>query len=199
MQVNNEECKLKWNQFLEGDSDAYGWIYTAHIRALYAYGRHFTPDAELVKDCIQEVFTAIYKKRRTLLTPDNVKLYLFISLKNRLLNALCKKQLQTPDADPETLTFLVDTTAEDELIRHETRLIQQSEIRRILSILTPRQREIIYYRFVEELSYEEICRLMDLNYQSAHNLIQRSLKKIRENYDNPLLFILLLTLYLRQG
>lgn len=107
MQVKNEECKLKWNQFLKGDSDAYGWIYTSHIQALYAYGRHFTSDTELVKDCIQEVFTAIYKKRRSLPTPDNVKLYLFISLKNSLLNAMCKKQTHVREADPEQLTFQI--------------------------------------------------------------------------------------------
>ena len=47
-------------------------------------------------------------------------------------------------------------------------------------MLTPRQREIIYYRFIEEMEYDEICQIMDINYQSAYNLLQRSLQKSKE-------------------
>lgn len=47
----------------------------------------------------------------------------------------------------------------------------------MMKILTPRQREVIYYRFIEELSYDDICQIMGLNYQSAYNLLQRSLQK----------------------
>ncbi|MCD7931127.1 MAG: hypothetical protein LUH15_07045 [Tannerellaceae bacterium] len=34
---------------------------------------------------------------------------------------------------------------------------------------------------MQELEYDQICELMDLNYQSARNLLQRSLKKIKEH------------------
>lgn len=47
--------------------------------------------------------------------------------------------------------------------------------------LTDRQREVIYHRFIEELSMEEIGVLMQMNTQSVQNLIQRSLKKMRES------------------
>ncbi|MEG1008032.1 MAG: sigma-70 region 4 domain-containing protein, partial [Bacteroides sp.] len=56
--------------------------------------------------------------------------------------------------------------------------------------LSPRQREIIYYRFYEDLQYDEICRLMDLNYQSAYNLFQRSLIKLRESSGLSVLFFI---------
>ncbi|MDR1583512.1 MAG: sigma-70 region 4 domain-containing protein, partial [Prevotellaceae bacterium] len=40
-------------------------------------------------------------------------------------------------------------------------------VSRTMEQLTPRQREILYYRYVEELSYDDICRLMQMNYQSV--------------------------------
>ena len=49
-------------------------------------------------------------------------------------------------------------------------------------LMSPRQREIIYYRFFEGLDYSAICELMGLNYQSAYNLLQRSLSRLREMY-----------------
>ncbi|WP_455786691.1 RNA polymerase sigma factor, partial [Parabacteroides goldsteinii] len=70
-------------------------------------------------------------------------------------------------------------------------------INEILALLTPRQKEIIYYRFIQELSMDEICILMNLNYQSAQNLIQRSLKKVRQNYDSIEVFLLILAISLK--
>lgn len=47
--------------------------------------------------------------------------------------------------------------------------------------LTERQKEIIYLRFVHDMSIDEISQIMDINTQSARNLISRSLQKLREN------------------
>ena len=74
---------------------------------------------------------------------------------------------------------------------------QQKKVKDILSILTPRQKEFIYYRFIQEMSMEDICILMDINYQSAQNLIQRSLKKIKQNHSSFGLYLLLLYLSMK--
>ncbi|MCD8269308.1 MAG: hypothetical protein LUD46_13230 [Parabacteroides sp.] len=50
---------------------------------------------------------------------------------------------------------------------------------------------------MQELSMDEICILMNLNYQSAQNLIQRSLKKIRNNYNSPEMFLLIISISLK--
>ena len=80
-------------------------------------------------------------------------------------------------------------SVEDQFIEDESLHNETHQVQKMLSVLTPRQKEIMYYRFVQELPMEDICRLMDLNYQSAQNLIQRSLKKIRETYGDLFLFL----------
>ena len=50
---------------------------------------------------------------------------------------------------------------ENDFINEEERREQINEIKKILHVLTPRQREIIYYRFIEEMEYDEICQIMD--------------------------------------
>lgn len=189
--TNSADSRIKWSEFLQGDQDAYSWIYTTHAQALYNYGLHFTVDQELVKDCIQEVFTNIYKNRKTMLLPGDVKLYLLISLKNSLFNALNKKARYT---DLESLPFLLSETVEDEFVLNEAEMLQKETVENILSILTPRQKEIMYYRFVEEMDFDKICDIMELNYHSAHNLIQRSLRKIRESYGSTLFYLFILSL-----
>ncbi|UVV76461.1 sigma-70 region 4 domain-containing protein [Bacteroides fragilis] len=46
------------------------------------------------------------------------------------------------------------------------------------SPLSPRQRERLFTIVFEGLDYSAICELMGLNYQSAYNLLQRSLSQI---------------------
>ncbi|WP_075555961.1 RNA polymerase sigma factor [Parabacteroides timonensis] len=191
-----DETKIRWRQFVSGDNDSYCWIYNTYVQILYRYGLRFTSDSEIIKDCIQEVFTSLYKNRDHLVTPENIKVYLFVSLKNCLIRTLYKESLYDREL-PENIQFSLEPTVEEVFIKNEQYTNQQRKLKEILSALPPRQKEIIYYRFIQELSMDEICILMNLNYQSAQNLIQRSLKKVRASYGSVEIFILTLSISLK--
>jgi RNA polymerase sigma factor (sigma-70 family) len=180
-----EESKMQWSRFVAGDNEAYGRLYTKYIQSLYRYGLHFTSDGEDVKDCIHDIFTHLYRNRHRLVTPDNVKVYLFVMLKNRLLRHLQNNNKYDYNEGEEEADapFLLEPTVEEEYIDLEQSVRQQKMIKKFLSVLSPRQKEIIYYRFIQEMQWDEICSLMTLNYQSAQNLLQRALQKIRKHFD----------------
>lgn len=174
--------QMIWESFLCGDDEAYTYIYRQYSQALYAYGMHFTSDKGLVEDCIQDVFIKIFQNRKHLQSTDNIKLYLFISLKNKLFNVF-RKDIKYYQIDSLEPVFTAEYTIEDEIIENEKEQFLNDKMIRMLDVLSPRQKEIIFYRFVEGLSYEEICQIMDMNYQSTQNLIQRSLKKLRTTFS----------------
>ena len=186
-----DESYIKWKLFLEGDDQAYSWIYTHYIQVLYNYGLQITPDSEIVKDCIQDVFVKIYKAKKKLTVPQNPKVYLMIALKNKIYNTFNQERLQKNYAFSLYQTE-EQLTVKNEFIDQEARHEEMNNIKRMMKILTPRQREVIYYRFIEELSYDDICQIMGLNYQSAYNLLQRSLQKIREAYGVTGIWMLIL-------
>ena len=186
-----DESYIKWKLFLEGDDQAYSWIYTHYIQVLYNYGLQITPDSEIVKDCIQDVFVKIYKAKKKLTVPQNPKVYLMIALKNNIYNTFNQERLQKNYAFSLYQTE-VQLTVKNDFIDQEARHEEMNNIKRMMKILTPRQREVIYYRFIEELSYDDICQIMGLNYQSAYNLLQRSLQKIREAYGVTGIWMLIL-------
>lgn len=184
--------QIIWENFLCGDDEAYTYIYREYSQALYAYGMHFTSDKGLVEDCIQDVFIKIFQNRRHLQSTDNIKLHLFIALKNKLFN-IFRKDIKYSQIDSLEPVFAAEYTIEDEIIENEREQFLNEKMIRMLEVLSPRQKEIIYYRFVEGLSYEEICQIMDMNYQSTQNLIQRSLKKLRTTFSQAeMQFVLLL-------
>lgn len=187
IQSDTNENLAQWQLFLQGDDEAYAWIYARHIHQLFQYGCRFCDDQEIVKDCIQNLFVDIYQKRKKLPMPDNVKVYLMTALRYNLFNVFNRMTLH--NAYITNLSFDFDLSVEDEFIEAENQISERQTIDHLLSTLSPRQREIIYYRFYEGLKYEDICQLMDLNYQSAYNLLQRSLAKLRESYGISFLFL----------
>jgi len=176
-----EESNKRWQHFLLGDNDAYSWLYKQYVQILFRYGLRFTSDSELIKDCIQELFTNLYKNRKHLgPPPDNVKVYLFISLKNNLMRAI-EKQSRFERIEHDMGSFLLEPTVEEQYIDDESHRNRRNLVEKILQVLTPRQKEIIYYRYIQELGIKDICALMQLNYQSAQNLLQRAINKMKIN------------------
>jgi len=163
---------------LNGDDKAYSMLYERYVDILFPYGMGFTPNRELVKDCIQDIFIRIFSRRKHLKKIDNVKLYLFIALKNALFNYFKRnelprqtyhKEIEFNMAEP---AFDVEFSIEDVIITSEKKEEYAERINRmILGTLTSRQKEVIYYRYIEEMDLEMICELMKMNYQSVLNLI----------------------------
>ena len=168
-----------WNNFLSGDDKAYASIYKEYVSLMFSYGMYFTSDRELVKDCIQDIFVKLYTNRSRLSQIENIKLYLYIALKNTLFNVFQKdKQLyQNDTVEP---VFSVEYTIEDRIIEDEEQAEKKETMMHLLELLTERQREVIHYRYVEELNITEISEIMKMNYQSVQNLLQRSIKKIQQ-------------------
>ena len=66
MQIQDESY-IKWKLFLEGNDEAYSWLYTHHIQLLYQYGLQITPDTEVIKDCIQDAVSYTHLTLPTIL------------------------------------------------------------------------------------------------------------------------------------
>jgi RNA polymerase sigma factor (sigma-70 family) len=177
-----ERDKALWDKILSGDDAAFATLYFLYANKLYSYGLRFTFNHELVKDCVQEIFIKLFTGRKRLNPVENVKTYLLSSMKNILFNYF-KKESNHYQIDSIEPIFYTEFTAESRLIESEQLYEKKKKIVQMLEHLTPRQREALYYRFEEGLSYEEICQLMQMNYQSVRNLIYRTLLKIRSTVE----------------
>lgn len=177
-----------WNRFLDGDREAYAYIFERYVRVLFMYGSQFTGDRELVKDCIQDVFVKIYSNRSNLRPTDNIKYYLFAALRNSLLNNLKRNKVRfggggnSDDAVKAKEQVCEDASRKIEIREEET--IMQNRVAEIMSTLTPRQKQAMHYRYIDNLSISEISDVMNMSYQAVLNTIQRALKRIRTNYLN---------------
>jgi RNA polymerase sigma factor (sigma-70 family) len=102
-------------------------------------------------------------------------------LKNTLFNVF-QKDKALYHIDTIEPVFSIEYTMEERMIADEQEKERKEIMSHILESLTPRQKEVIYYRYVEGIELDEICKLMGMNYQSVQNLIQRSIKKVRSAF-----------------
>ena len=73
---------------------------------------------------------------------------------------------------------------------------QVHQLNTLLNQLPARQREALYLRYHQQLDIDEIARLMQINPQSASNLLHRGIKHIREVWVGEIhTFALLLCVY----
>ena len=179
-QINSDT--LLWNDFIKGNEDAFRLIYNRHVQSLFKYGCNFTHDEALVRDCIHDVFIDLSKYRSGLGVTNNIKLYLFKSLKRKIIRCLSRAQ-DSVSLDSEELLFDYSVSVEEDIVSKEFERQRTLKLERAMLTLSPRQKEAIYLKFVSELSYEEIGKVMELNYQSARNLVFRGLEKLRESFS----------------
>ncbi|MDQ6477193.1 sigma-70 family RNA polymerase sigma factor [Dyadobacter sp. LHD-138] len=181
----------RWQQFTAGDKNAFGEIAECHYAALHHYGTRFTQDRELIKDCIQDLFLQIWERRDSLSVIDSIKPYLFQSLRNNLLRRI-KKQAVFSDISKNENDLLDDLSPESDWILHETDQLTTDRLAHAINLLPKRQREALYLKFYQNLSYDEIAEVMGLNRQAVANYLQYGLQKLREYWQHTIIFLTLL-------
>lgn len=120
----------------------------------------------------------IYTKQAELNHIENFKSYLFISLKNRLCDEI-RKRVYVSDAEVEELNPVSHDDVENNYLNQEREQVNNCLVKRLLNQLSPRQREALTLYYIEERKYEDICEIMNMNYQSVRNLMHRGLSKLK--------------------
>lgn len=172
--------QYRWQQFLEGTQQALSDIFLFHHDDLFRYGLKLTGNQEMVKDCIQDLFLKLWKNRRNLQMVNSVKPYLFKSLRNHLIDSIGLLKPNVPMSDEIEDHLEIIYSHEDFLIHNQVTEEIRQQVIAALNKLTKRQREAIYLRYFEELDFETIANLMDMNLQSVRNTLSRAMMLLRD-------------------
>lgn len=185
-----DETKL-WNALKKGDHNALQVLYNHFAEMLYSYGMILCRDEDKVKDGIHDLFLSIWNSKDRLSIPQSTKAYLFVSLRHRLFDKGSKMSTLTDHIESTSDLPHLSEGHEEKWIRYEDESEQQGKLDQAMSRLSERQREIIHMKYLQELEYDEIARIMDLNYQSARNLVNRAITALRKEMLLSVMIILM--------
>ncbi len=178
--IQNEHDIHLWEQLRNGNKAALAELFERYFTQLYNYGRKICSDEEQVKDCIQDLFLEIWNQNNKM-SLLSVRAYLTKALQYKLIRIKKKSQLiQTFDGNGEEFfelsheTFVIQNEIDTEKVKQLLTSMQQ---------LPKRQQEIIYLKYFLNLSYEEICSVMNIQYQVARNQISSAIKSLKNRAD----------------
>lgn len=178
-----------WQRLLQGEQEALAYFYEKYADTLLKYGISITPNREMVQDAVQELYIQIWNRRANLSVPHSVKYYLIASLRRLILKDVINARLiseATPEVATHEAVFELEEMEND--IHHKLQLAVRA--------LPNRQQEVIFLRFFEKLSYEEITELTGLDYQVLRNTIHRAIKTLRQSLADKIDLLLPLLLFL---
>ncbi|WPP51981.1 RNA polymerase sigma factor [Catalinimonas niigatensis] len=174
---NYKEQEL-WESFIRGNESAYDLLYQISFHSLYNYGMKLCSQHDLVKDSIHDLFIDLWKYRSNPSRIHAIKPYQYKALRNIILKAQAKNLPSI--AVEEAYHFSFDTSTETKLILQETQDGQRDKLQNALNSLTQKQREVIFLKFFDQLSYEDVANVLGISTKATYKLVARAIGFLRK-------------------
>ena len=187
--LTKEQEQTLWKDMISGNKKSFEDLYNQYFQALINYGFRITKNENLIEDAVQELFISIWNNRTNLSEVNEVKFYLFRSLKNRILRQLEKDIFDKSEDVDVYLDYLISISEEQKKIDSEQFDANLDTLQRAIAHLPIRQQEVINLKYYHDFTLEEIAKLMDVNKQSVSNLLFRSYAILRKLLKNLTILI----------
>ena len=158
------------------DAAAYKKLFLLFFLPLKSFSYSILKSNEYAEEVVSDVFVEVWARRKQLMEIENLKMYLYISVRNASLRQLQKiKKTKILSLDNLQVTFAsADLNAVDSIISKE--LVTKIEF--AIEQLPP-QCKIIYKLAKEDkLKYKDIGELLSISVKTIDNQIATALKKI---------------------
>ncbi|WP_367866957.1 RNA polymerase sigma-70 factor [Pedobacter sp. WC2423] len=160
-----------------GNAVAFDEIYFRYKSLLHIHTYKKLGDFDDASDIIQELFTNLWIKRSALPDQTNLKSYLFVSVRNRILDFISHKKVESKYINSFQI-FINDKSSyvTDLFIRErEFAKIIEKEINE----LPPKMREIFILSRTTGLSHKEIAEKLNISENTVKNQVKGALKKLK--------------------
>jgi RNA polymerase sigma-70 factor (ECF subfamily) len=168
---------------------AFDEVYGAHKEAVYRLACALTGNAREAEDLFQETWLRAVRARGTELPAGNARAWLFTIAANLHRDALRKKKIRrlfflerarktadgAADADPG---WDASRPAGREI---EARADFRSSLRRAVSRLTARERQVFVLKDIEGYRHQEIGRMLGIPEATVRTLLHRATRKLQKD------------------
>lgn len=151
-----------------------GVLYREHAAAVWRYTRSRLPTDADAEDVTSDVFARAMRSTHTF-DPDKGTPRAWLMGIARFATADWWRHRQPEDPRPH----LPDGASDDEPATELLRADAVDDVRRVLALLSDREREALALRFAAELSSAEIGAQLDISPTAARMLVHRAVTKLR--------------------
>jgi RNA polymerase sigma-70 factor (ECF subfamily) len=179
--VAADEARLA-QRAIRGDGDAFAELYGRYEKRAYNLCLRIVGSEEEAADATQDAFVNVLRRLPKM---EGRELafgsYLFTSARHACYDLIERRRRTEPTEEPPEPPDREPGDPGDDPERNLLLEASQEEIRLANAALPERQREVLALRELEELSYDEIAEIMDMNRNSVAQLISRARINLRDS------------------
>ncbi|WP_439696498.1 RNA polymerase sigma factor [Mucilaginibacter sp. AW1-7] len=180
----NDQLAIRWEKTRQGDVSEFGAIHHELYPLLYHYLLKITRDEIVSEDLLQELFIKMWERKERLGPIHNVKVYFFKAARSLALNYFKRQKNHLSITDDQREIDLA-FSQEEIWVNSENDLEFNRLLALALNALPKRQKEMVFLKYFDGWTYEQIAEVTGINYQSVVNHIHRAMQQLRNNlvYD----------------
>jgi RNA polymerase sigma-70 factor (ECF subfamily) len=149
-------------------------LFRYNYRPLCLYALHYLGDSDMAEDVVQECFATLWEKLEAGLAVANRRAYLYMTVRNRCLDQLRRKGMQTESLKPYDTYGIIDDDDAQERSQIEARLWTA------IDSLPEKCREVFLMSKRDGLKYEEIATELGISENTVRNQISNALKVLKD-------------------
>ncbi|MDR1524501.1 MAG: RNA polymerase sigma-70 factor [Tannerella sp.] len=170
----------------KSDENAFTVIYERYHKRLYMIACKYLKDRELAKDAVQQIFLKLWEYRTAQNIPVNLKSYLFVMLKNLVLNEIRNNLTAT-----EKINEIIQASeeADNEFIAEIEKEDLKVQLYKAINNLPEQKKTVCLYKLEENLSNMEIAGKMQISIPTVKTHYSQALKLLRTYFHKIMIFI----------
>lgn len=170
-----------WVKLKSGCDQAFKELYLKFHHLLLNYGLSIVSDKSVVEDCVHDLFLYLWSKRTSLSKVESVKYYLLVCFRRRIFKFLESKEISRKLLEGIKYEYPKhEDYFEEKFVTSVSTAEREMSLKVAVDNLPLRQKELIYHRYIEALSYQEITLKMNISNVSARKLASKAIKNLRK-------------------
>jgi RNA polymerase sigma-70 factor (family 1) len=161
---------------LYDDETAYKELFMEMHVPLINFSRSFVQQKEVAEEIVSDILMTVWEKRKDLERIENLRVYLYISVRNHSLKYLVK-QKKINSVQLEDLDVMLATSN----LNPENLLISKEMVQRVraaIEQLPPKCKMVFQLSKEDGLKYKEIASILNISVKTIDNQLAIALQKI---------------------
>lgn len=165
-------------------------LFERHYTPLVLFAKSYIPDLDIDKDIVQEVFTTLIESRQVFNNVDNLKAYLYSSVKNK-----CLKDIRHEEVKKRYAAYIQNETVEEDE-SYENRILEEEVYTLLIQEIQklPEQCRNVYLLVLEGKNNGEIAEQLHLNIETVKSHKQAGKKILYQQLKHVIPLYMLLAL-----
>ncbi|MDL2228192.1 RNA polymerase sigma-70 factor [Bacteroidales bacterium OttesenSCG-928-K03] len=165
----------------EGNHNAFEMIFKEWYSALCEYAFSILQNDDDTQDVVQKFFCKFWDKREQIEIHTSIKSYLYRSIHNDCMNVIKQRKTRADYINYSVQEIDINYT-DNNIITNELNVNIQNAIEK----LPPRCKEVFLLSRINNLSYSEISRTMDISVGTVETQMVKALKFLRNELKDYL-------------